>query len=517
MPLTPIVKVDLALMKEDLHQVINLLNSGKNSFQLIDLRGAKENKKFHGAEVKDLTKELALVSKAIALIEGAKKKRRFSVPKPEFKFHFHELQRKMANYYYLEIAREVVAAEDPRKYLMQLPKLKMAHDYIKFKLEASEEAKYALLTQYTAVISGWVKRSELQGLLRAIKKISTDIYVRVENKSDEEAPIEFDNTKLFTPFELLSKMYGLPKAREVDPTPFLAMFFLLFFGLAMSDIGYGLLLFGASIVLLEFIDLPAKSKSFFSLLMYAGLATTFFGVLFGSFFGLSVELWPESIRPFMAGLKIFDPFENPMLLFTFSILIGFIQVIFGVLIDFVVKLKHKEYAEAFYDRFLWLALLLQVFAYLNLGYFGVMIPGALNYGILFTLLAIVAAHGRHAKTLLDFIGSGLGSLFQIVRYFGDVLSYSRLFALGLATAIIAMVVNLVGGLVGETVPVIGGFLMAIIIVLGHIFNLFISSFGAFVHSMRLQFIEFFGNFFEGGGREFSPLRFRGEYVEILND
>jgi V/A-type H+-transporting ATPase subunit I len=352
-------------------------------------------------------------------------------------------------------------------------------------------------TERTFFLEGWVCSSEMKKLKSKLKPYSEmiEIYSR-EPLAGEDPPVILENPKLGKPFELLTKLYGLPRRGSLDPTLSLAPFFFIFVGLCVSEAGYGLLVALMSFLFIKFAKPKGGLLQFLKLLLILGISNVILGTLFGGWFGFPLRR-----------LMIIDPLQKPLSFLYLSLALGFIQVWFGTLLNMIEGLKKKRYLQPIFVQGGWLVLLP------SLSLYG--LTGNSTWGI-FSLLGaagIVFFASPSRNPFARFFG-GLYSLYDISRYISDVLSYSRLLALGLGTTVIAMVVNTLCK-TALTIPWIGWFVAALIFVGGHTFNLAISFLGGFVHSMRLQFVEFFRQFFKSGGKAFKPFDLESKYVEFF--
>lgn len=352
-------------------------------------------------------------------------------------------------------------------------------------------------TSKAIFLDGWIKTADIPKLEAKLMPFSelVQCYFRPP-LPEEDPPIILENPKIGKPFEIITKLYGLPQQRTLDPTLYLAPFFFLFVGLTVSEAGYGLLVALASVLYLKFAKPRGGLRQFLTLMAILGVATVILGTLVGGWFGFPVRK-----------LMILDPLQDPVSFLILSLALGFIQVWFGTFLNMISGIKNKDYLQAFFVQGGWLILLpsLVLYALLKHSVWGIMtLAGAA--GIVF-----FASPSRNP--FARFFG-GLYSLYDISRYLADVLSYSRLLALGLATSVIAMVVNtLCQTALG--IPWVGWLFAALIFVGGHLFNLGISFLGGFVHSMRLQFVEFFSKFFKSGGKPFKPFAMESKYVEFI--
>lgn len=354
-------------------------------------------------------------------------------------------------------------------------------------------------TERVFYLEGWICSSDIEKLQSKLEPFSqiVELYFRPP-LPDEDPPVILENPKAGQPFEVVTKLYGLPMRRSFDPTLPLAPFFFLFVGLCVSEAGYGLLVAILSFLFIKFAKPKGGLRQFLKLLILLGISTVILGTLVGGWFGFPIR-----------SLMILDPLQDPLSFLGLAIVLGFIQVWFGTFLNMINGLKNKRYLQSIFVQGGWLLLLPCIVLYF--------IPQTTKpiWGILTLVGAagIVFFASPSRNPLARFFG-GLYSLYDISRYLADVLSYSRLLALGLATTVIAMVVNtLCQTALG--IPWVGWLFAALIFIGGHLFNLGISFLGGFVHSMRLQFVEFFSKFFKSGGKPFKPFELESKYVDFV--
>jgi V/A-type H+-transporting ATPase subunit I len=396
-------------------------------------------------------------------------------------------------------------------------KLKIVFDFMSWEKEKELIKNSLQETDFVFSIIGWVEEEKFPLLKENLEKITKEIEIReIAIKEGETVPVLLKNKGLAKYCEVVTNLYGLPLYSEPDPTPFLTPFFILFFAICLSDAGYGLVLALISFLIIKFFDLP--KKDFFKLMMILGLATFFVGALFGSWFGIDLETLPEFLKPvrdLLIKIKIVDSVKNPLPLLVFSLYLGAIHIIFGLMIKFYWKLKQKKIGEAFLDDFPWIFLLTSILVFILIKTKVLLFPEKIiNIIVLMAAAFVVLTQGRKQKNVFLKIPSGIYSLYGLISYFSDTLSYSRLLALGLATGIIAMVINLVVKIFMTMFPGIGIFVAILVLIFGHLFNIAINALGSFIHSARLQFVEFFPKFLEGGGQRFRFFKKEGKYIEI---
>lgn len=369
-------------------------------------------------------------------------------------------------------------------------------------------ASSSAMTAVTFVLEGWIKAKDLERLTKALERISDDIVVEARDpRDDEEFPVEIENPPVVQPFEVVTKVSGLPAPRALDPTGYLAPFFWVFFGLCLTDAVYGIALIAAGLWLIKRTRAVGMGKNLLLLLAVGGVSTVLAGVVFGGWAG------DLGARLLGIGPLWFDPMKEPLKMLMLSFALGVIHIFVGVGIKFYDNVRKGNLLTALADQGLWLIFLAGLVLLLVgsvTGMTGVAQAGKHLAGV--GAVGLVLTQGRHHRNLLKRIGSGILSLYNVTGYMSDVLSYSRLLALGLATGVIGMVLNdMAFRMMGN---VIGLVLGIVVLVFGHVFNLLINVVGAYVHSSRLQYVEFFSKFFEGGGKRFVPLAIRNRFVEI---
>jgi len=424
---------------------------------------------------------------------------------------------------YLHSQLQTVAAEEKetlleaKKLLQHLPRLKLKYDLILDQKQQAEIKQKLIDTRFTFVIEGWIKKEESNKLKNELIKTHKifEIY-EVAAGAKESPPIALKNHAFISPFELITRIYALPKPGEFDPTFFLSFFFALFFGICLGDFGYGLALTLIAFYFLKRYKLPTGGKNLFILLVAGGFTSMAAGILTGSYFGYTPlevgNLFPV-MKYYLVLLQVIDPIKDPLKMLVLSLALGLAQIFFGMFLSLFQKIKNQQYLSAVIDDAFWIFFLASLL-WLLVG--SLLALPTVNLARVSSLVGtglLILTQGRHQKNIFNKFISGLLSLYRVSSYLGDILSYSRLLALGMTSAIIGSVINILAAMVKE-VPFIGIGLMILILVLGHFFNLVISSLGAFVHSLRLQLVEFFGKFYEGGGREFRPYKRIGEYTVL---
>ncbi len=375
-------------------------------------------------------------------------------------------------------------------------------------------------TSEVSIIRLWVPESKIQNFHQIIKPFERHTEVIVEDpdlSAGDDPPVLLTNPKWALPFEPLTRLYGLPVYGRMDPTVPMAPFMFIFLGMCLGDGGYGIFLAGLILWFFSRYRITGEKRNFFNLLLLGAASTIFFGAITGSWLGDMVDAFgPLS---FLKGVKnsvvLLRPMENPLNFLAISLALGVIQVLFGLFLAMWENLQKGDLVAAFGDQGGWIALITGLLVFAG-GQAGVLGPATGFLGKVLSLVGaglLIATQGREKTGFISKALSGLLSLYNITSYLGDVLSYSRLLALGLATSAVAMIINTLTGLVVD-IPFIGMILAVILFIGGHLFSVTVNTLGAFIHALRLQYVEFFSKFYSGGGRSFEPLAYDTQYVKV---
>ncbi len=393
-------------------------------------------------------------------------------------------------------------------------KLQYIYDYYDFQLNKFTICNNFLKTDKVIAMEGWVPKMNIDQFQDILDKIlGKSYYIEFSDPTDDDTvPILLKNNKLAEPYELITAMYSLPSYTEVDPTPIMAPFFFIFFGMMLSDFGYGLVIFIASLLALKLLPLEKGAKKFMQLFLSISISTMFWGIIYGSYFGDAAKfITPAGIKPLWL-----DPASDPLSVLFIAGIMGIIHIFTGLGIKGYMLIKSGDILGAVFDVGFWYFTLIGCILLLagaSTGMAGLVTAG--KYLAIIGAAGLVATQGRSNKSFFGKIAGGLFGLYGITGYLGDVLSYSRLLALGLATGLIGSSFNLMIRLLGSGVAAL--IFGIIIFVCGHIFNLAINALGAYVHACRLQYLEFFGKFYSGGGKAFSPYKSRDRYINIIKE
>ncbi len=366
-----------------------------------------------------------------------------------------------------------------------------------------EEAKSRLVgTDKVFLLEGWLPADRCAEIEKTLKPFTCAIETR-EPTEDEypQVPVQLKNNKLTRPLNMVTEMYSLPAYGTLDPNPLMAPFFILFYGIMMADMGYGLLMMIASVIISKKYRPKGTSGELFSLLGLCGISTFIMGALTGGFFGdfLTQLVAIVSTGTVFALPKLFDPLDDLTMILIGSMALGMVQIVTGMAISLIEKCKRKKFLDAFFEEITWWIVFIGI-ALLALG------KGAavLYVGCALVLLGPIVQGKGWGKLTGVF-----GSLYNhVTGYFGDILSYTRLMALMLAGSVIAQVFNMLAAMPGNVIAFI------IISMLGNAMNFGLNLLGCYVHDLRLQCLEFFNKFYVDGGKPFRPMTLDTEYVDL---
>lgn len=428
----------------------------------------------------------------------------------------HYLQMEIAN-----AEKEIISYESVRN------ELKFLHDYEVMRADKYEAITHLRHTNKVFILNGYIAKNKAEVLADKLYR-SFDAAVEIEDPSDkEDVPTLLKNNAFSSPLEGTVAAFSPPGKGDIDPTFIMSLFYYLLFGLMLSDAGYGAIMaIGCGLALMKFKKtMEEPMKKTLRMYLFCGISTIFWGVLFGSYFGDLIDVASETFL----GNKVtipplwFFPVNEPMRMLVFSMLLGLIHLFTGLFIKLYIALKNKDFKTAVYDVVFWVLLLLSsVFILLSTDMIKDIFSLELSIAPLFvkicTIIALISSvgivltNGRESKNPFKRFLKGAYALYGISGYLSDVLSYSRLLALGLATGVICNVINKMAGMTATSPIGIIPFLL--IVVLGHTLNIGINALGAYVHTNRLQYVEFFGKFYEGGGRLFNAFGQKTKYYKF---
>lgn len=427
------------------------------------------------------------------------------LPKP-VKEALEDYQKKIDN-----LNSEICACEEKIKsFAGERENIEFLIDYFTIKADKYEAFKSMSISRNVFYFSGYIPQKYCEKTVgRLEEKFTVAITVSDVAENDENEPVLLKNNAFSAPVEEITEMYSLPGKHDIDPNSIMAFFYYMFFGMMFSDAGYGLIMVAATLFILLKCKPEGKKKKTVMMYMYCGIATMFWGIMFGSFFGDIINI----IRFDFLGLEKIrlyawlDPQNNLMTTMMWCLFFGVVHLFVGVAIKGYMEWREGDRLGAVFDT---------LSIYLAVGGALPLCAGMITevpdnfktvgkYCALAGVALIILTAGRASKSIGGKLGAGLYALYNTVTgYLGDILSYSRLLALGLVTGIIGSVVNMMGALPQNTV--MKAILLTIVFIFGHTVNFGINVIGAYVHTNRLQYVEFFSRFYEGGGKPFKPLK-----------
>ncbi len=392
---------------------------------------------------------------------------------------------------------------------------KRLYDYYLIEERKLECEMQTSCTQTSYILEAWVPAGKTEQLDKALDGSGLALmYELREPQEGEKPPTYVEDNAVVEPYHSVTNMFSAPAYGEINPNPFVAFFFFLFFGMMLADAGYGLVLTVLTGIVLAKQRPPKGQASLIKIIFMGGISTMIWGVVLGSYFGFSasdIGIW-----------YWFNPIEEPMNMLYLSLAMGIFQMCFGLGINMVAMFKQKKPLDAISGTLSWYFMLLGLaLAFGSSLITAVTLPSWLKtvgYVLLIVGLLLLMLSGALHKKGAKKISGALARLYDIVNFFSDLMSYTRIFGLGLASAVIGMVFNEIGQVVMNLIPVkaIGFIAAAIVLLIGHVFNIGINALGAYVHNSRLQFVEFFGKFYTGGGELFRPLGCEMKYYYIHN-
>ena len=394
-----------------------------------------------------------------------------------------------------------------KSYGEDLADLEAIYEYLQNKKLRITESEKLAQTENTNIINGWIptaKKDEFEKLIR--EETDGNYYLSFEEaeKDDETVPIKLKNGKISTNFETLTQMYAYPRYNEIDPTPLFTPFYILFFGMMGADVGYGLVLLLATAITLKIVNLNDSMKKSVKFFFYLSFSVIFWGFLYGSYFGATIpKMW-----------RLIDPSSEYNTLLIGSIAFGVVHIFVGLGIKAYMLIRDGKSLEAVYDVLFWYMALAGgiVFLIFKLKNLSPVVTQVSMWVMILGMAGIILTGGREAKSVGAKLGGGLYSLYGISSYIGDFVSYSRLMALGLSGGFIASAINMIAGMIAGNWA--GMIFVPVILVFGHLFNMILSFLGAYVHTSRLMYVEYFGKFYEGGGRPFKDFRTETKKINL---
>ena len=401
-------------------------------------------------------------------------------------------------------------------YGKQIPTWKIYVDYLELQSKKLRHDGDLQQTASTFVLEAYYPAEDEERVEKCIRSVTDDVVLTFDDVGEDEfAPTLTKNNAIVKQFESVTNMYTPPTYHEVDPNPVMAVFYFIIFGFMVADIGYGVLLMLAGLFALFALKQRSGLKTMLQMFGFCGISATVVGALFGSCFSYSLY---TGIIP--------DPSEYPMVMIILSLILGVVHILAGVGCKMAVKYKHKQKLAAWLADFPWIIVFFAfVFAIWNAAidmaayepYQSLKLPDVVGsialYVALIALVVAVVCAGVESKGFKGKLISSFGSIYGIINYFSDIMSYIRIFGLMLSSALIGSVVNMLAEMVAGGGG-LGYVFAAMVLVLAHLFNLVMGILSVYIHNGRLQYVEFFGKFYTGDGQLFVPFGSDTRYTLI---
>ena len=383
--------------------------------------------------------------------------------------------------------------------------LEILSDFEKTKLAAYDAMAQSGQSRYTALVTGYFPARRQKSVEKALAAFDCDFAVE-DVPEGEEAPVELRNNGFAKNFEWVMGMYSYPAYGTYDPTFIMSIFYFIIFGLMFADAGYGLLLVLGGFGAIRLLHPKPGMRAFLAMFGYCGISSMIWGVLLGAYFGDFPLAYMQHMAAVSAVPKTlalwFDPIQNPMNFLILSLGVGAVHLIAGMAVKFSIIWKSGKPFDAIFDIGSWWVLFAGIYRAVASGSAVLLWLG---------IAALVLTQGRKRNGLGAKLLGGVASLYGVTNWLSDILSYSRLMALMLATSVIATVVNTLGALPGSLIAFVPVFLI------GHLFNIGVNLIGTYVHAARLQYLEFYGKFYREGGVPFRPLRYETRYIDVIEE
>lgn len=391
----------------------------------------------------------------------------------------------------------------------------LSEELLLARLHRRDAAEELIESKDLFLLEGWITKDEEQPFLDYLHQFFKPeevvvVFEKAEDTPLEKIPTKLKNNQFVQPFEMLTEMYSLPKYNEIDPTPYMMPFYMVFFGMMVADAGYGLLLFLITLFARKKMVLKRSMKTFVDFFFLLSIAVIIWGIIYGSFFG---HEFPETIFGMNSPFPLLSTSGDVNAILILSVVFGFIQILFGLMVCGVEHIKRKEYLDSINNAFAWQGILIGLVLIL-LGKMVIKNQTLATVGIILSVVSavcIIVIPMLQRKSKMKGLAVGMYNLYGLSGYIGDLVSYTRLMALGISGGSIAAAFNMLV----EFMPPVARFTIGILLLIVlHALNIFLSLLSAYVHGARLQYVEFFGKFYNGGGRGFSPLATDEKYVNI---
>ena len=423
------------------------------------------------------------------------------------------------------------AAEKIRSYAGSREDIRFVSDYYTVRAEKYGVISQLLQSRRVFFLEGFIPEASALVVKQGLEsRFDAAVEIKEVGKK-EKPPVLLKNNGYSSPLEGVTESYSLPGKKEIDPTFLSSLFYYILFGIMLSDAGYGILLFlGTGILLLKLgKKMEPGMRKTMRMFFFCGIATTFWGFMFGSFFGDAVDVIGKTFlgKGEDFGLKPlwFAPLDEPMRMLTFCFIIALIHMFVGLGAKAYMQIRAKKYLDMVYDVVLWYVLLISCVVFLltvptmaemlSVNTLSSSLQKPMMILMVISAVGIILTGGRESKNWVKRILKGLYALYGISGWLSDILSYSRLLALGLATGVIAQVFNSMGSMGGNSIP--GVIMFIVVFLVGNVLNMAINALGAYVHTNRLTYVEFFGKFYDGGGKKFRPFAANTKYFKFKEE
>lgn len=398
-------------------------------------------------------------------------------------------------------------------------KIELFYDKLSLRREKYNTLQRIGITEKAFFVSGYVPEKVCEKLISDIETKFKEVAIEAfEPSDDEDVPKTFDNNGFVSPVEGITSDYSMPSTHDIDPNPVMAFFYYFFFGMMFSDAGYGLLLMIVCGLLGFGSFLEKEKRRAYKMFFFCGVSTTFWGIMYGSFFGDMIATVSKTFGDGSVAFTpiLMDPVKKPLELLIMSVGFGLLHILTAIAVKFYMTWRDGDKFAAICDSGFWFVLLFGVAVFAGGMALGIEILETIGLVMLIVSAAgLILTQGRTQKNPIMKLFGGILSLYDITSYVGDILSYSRLMALGLATGVIASVINVLGSLGGNSI--VGLIAFILISIFGHALNFAINMLGAYVHTNRLQYVEFYQKFYEGGGRKYKPFGLNTKYFRFKNN
>jgi V/A-type H+-transporting ATPase subunit I len=395
--------------------------------------------------------------------------------------------------------------------------IQLYHDHLTIERDKNKILSNILKTDTTFYIEGWVPEVCKEKVQEVLEEYQC-WYDFKEPEEDEDFPILLKNNSFSEPFDSITELYSLPATSNIDPTAVMAPFYVLFFGMMLGDVGYGLMFSLGCYIILKKFDIEGTFGKMLKVFFWGGLSTIFWGIMYGSWFGDGLVVGARHLFNINLPLTYVwvDPLKEPMTVLLVSFVMGLVHLFVGMGMSAYMSIRDGHLNDALMDVGLWYLFIIGPILWIagDMIIAGSPLPVIGKWVTIASAIGLVLTQGRAKPNIVGKLTSGVLSLYGITGYLGDVLSYSRLLALGLATGVISSVLSLIGSM-GSGIA--GKIMFVLVFTFGHILNFAINGLGSFVHSARLQYVEFFGKFYEGGGDPFAPFTKKTKYIKFKEE